>query len=85
MPKQYLGDGAYAEWDGLGLTITAENGIEATDRVVLGPGELILLLVFLRGIRLDTAVDLLRTDIVQPSNDLLTLLLAHVPPAREER
>jgi hypothetical protein len=42
--KVYLGDGAYVQWDGFGVVLTAENGIEATDRVVLEPevlGELV--------------------------------------------
>lgn len=37
MEKAYLGDGAYAEWDGFAITITAENGVEATDAIVLEP------------------------------------------------
>lgn len=36
-PKIYLGDGAYAEFDGYGFVLTAENGIEATDRIYLEP------------------------------------------------
>jgi hypothetical protein len=36
--KRYLGDGAYAAFDGYGVWLTAENGIEATDRVYLEPG-----------------------------------------------
>lgn len=35
--KVYLGDGAYASFDGFAITLTAENGIEATDSVVLEP------------------------------------------------
>lgn len=35
--KVYLGDGAYARFDGYGVTLTAENGIEATDSVYLEP------------------------------------------------
>ncbi len=33
--KTYLGDGAYAEFDGFALVLTTENGIETTNRVVL--------------------------------------------------
>jgi hypothetical protein len=33
--KVYLGDGAYVQWDGNGLMLTAENGIVATDTVYL--------------------------------------------------
>jgi len=50
MSKTYLGDGVYAEWDGLGLTLTTENGIATTNRIVLEPAELIALLTYLRGI-----------------------------------
>ena len=35
--KVYLGDGAYAQFDGYGVSVTAENGIEATDTVYLEP------------------------------------------------
>lgn len=35
--KTYLGDGAYAEFDGFAIVLTAENGIEASDRIVLEP------------------------------------------------
>jgi len=38
--KAYLGDGAYYECDGEGITITAENGIEVLSRVYLGPEEM---------------------------------------------
>lgn len=35
--KAYLGDGAYVDFDGYALVLTAENGIAATDRIVLEP------------------------------------------------
>lgn len=35
--KRYLGDGAYVDYDGYSLVLTAENGIEVTDEVVLEP------------------------------------------------
>ena len=35
--KQYLGDGAYVDFDGYHVILTAENGIEATDTVALEP------------------------------------------------
>lgn len=35
--KVYLGDGAYAEFDGYGIMLTAENGITATDSIYLEP------------------------------------------------
>lgn len=40
LPKQYLGDGAYADFDGFQVVLTAENGIEATDTVCLEPAVL---------------------------------------------
>ena len=35
--KLYLGDGAYAAFDGWSIILTAENGICATDTVCLEP------------------------------------------------
>lgn len=37
--KQYLGDAVYAEFDDqtLNVTLTTENGIEATNTIVLEP------------------------------------------------
>lgn len=37
MSKHYLGDGAYVDFDGFMLILTAENGIEATDTIYLEP------------------------------------------------
>jgi hypothetical protein len=38
MPKEYLGDGAYIDFDGYALVLTTtENGIEATNTIVLEP------------------------------------------------
>lgn len=42
--KVYLGDGAYAEFDGYALVLTTENGISVTNTIVLEPevyGELV--------------------------------------------
>jgi hypothetical protein len=45
MPKKkYLGDGAYYQFDGVSVRLTAENGIVATDQVFLGPVEIAALL-----------------------------------------
>ncbi len=33
--KAHLGDGAYVDFDGFGLVLTAENGITATDTIYL--------------------------------------------------
>jgi len=35
--KRYLGDGAYVDFDGYALVLTAENGICATNTIVLDP------------------------------------------------
>ena len=35
--KTYLGDGAYAEYDGWALWLTVEDGIRATDTICLEP------------------------------------------------
>ena len=37
MSKAYLGDGAYAEYDGFALWLTTENGIQVTNRICLEP------------------------------------------------
>lgn len=36
-PKEYLGDGVYASFDGYQIWLTAENGICATDSIALEP------------------------------------------------
>lgn len=35
MNKRYLGDGVYAQQEGMDLVLTTENGIEITNRIVL--------------------------------------------------
>jgi hypothetical protein len=35
--KTYIGDGVYAEWSGYDVTLTTENGIATTNRIVLEP------------------------------------------------
>jgi hypothetical protein len=37
MPKEYLGDGAYVDFDGYAIVLTTENGIETTNTIVLEP------------------------------------------------
>ena len=49
--KRYLGDGAYVIFDGWFVVLTAENGIHATDTVVLEPEVLQAFLDFLDDIR----------------------------------
>jgi hypothetical protein len=38
--KTYLGDGLYGEWDGFGIWVTSENGIEVLNRVYFEPSVL---------------------------------------------
>lgn len=37
MPKEYLGDGAYADFDGYHVVLTTENDISTTSRICLEP------------------------------------------------
>jgi len=37
---EYIGDGVYASFDGFGIWLTAENGMEATDAIYLEPAVL---------------------------------------------
>ena len=45
--KRYLGDGVYVNCDGRGIWLTAENGIEATDRIFLEPEVLAAFMAYL--------------------------------------
>jgi len=36
-PKEYLGDGVYASFDGYGIWIKTSNGAEATNEIYLEP------------------------------------------------
>lgn len=38
--KEYLGDGAYVDFDGFAVILTTEDGVDTTNTVVLEPGEL---------------------------------------------
>ncbi len=44
--KVYLGDGAYAEFQGYEILVTTENGIKTTNTVVLDPAALRTLIEF---------------------------------------
>jgi len=35
--KRYIGDGVYIDHDGFAFVLTTENGIRATNRIVLEP------------------------------------------------
>ena len=35
MKKKYIGDGAYVDYDGFGLILTTEDGINITNRIYL--------------------------------------------------
>jgi hypothetical protein len=35
--KQYIGDAVYADFDGYAIVLTTENGIRATNTIVLEP------------------------------------------------
>jgi hypothetical protein len=48
--KVYLGDGAYATTDVRGLVLTAENGIEVTDTIVLDESAWDRLVAFVRAV-----------------------------------
>ena len=44
--RVYLGDGCYATFDGLGIWLTTENGVEVTNEVYLEPIALAALVQF---------------------------------------
>lgn len=49
IPKDYLGDGVYAEVDGIGrIVLTTEDGISATNTIVLEPEVMTALLEYLK-------------------------------------
>jgi hypothetical protein len=51
MAKEYLGDGAYVDYDGYSLILTAENGIRATDTVVLEPNVWLALVAYVERLK----------------------------------
>lgn len=53
--KEYLGDGAYAFFDGFGVWLTAENGVTTTDKIYMEPPVMLALLRLL-GRHYDTSV-----------------------------
>ena len=55
--KEYLGDGAYVDFDGFAIILTTEDGVDTTNVVVLEPGELK---------RFEEWMDRLRSDVDTP-------------------
>lgn len=53
--KAYLGDGVYAEFDGR-LILTTEDGIGATDRIVLEPEVYLMLTTYVRSVRVERLI-----------------------------
>ena len=51
--KEYLGDGAYVDFDGYSIILTTEDGISTTNSVVLDPGPLKQLEEWLERLRLE--------------------------------
>ena len=49
--KEYLGDGAYVEFDGYGLRLTAEDGVRVTNQVYLDPSVYAALLRFVERVK----------------------------------
>jgi len=46
--KLYLGDGVYASWDGYYIFLTTEDGVEVSNRILMGNEVLNNLLRFIR-------------------------------------
>lgn len=51
MPKAYLGDGAYVEFDGYGLVLTTEDGMRATNTIYLEPEVYRALVAYVEGFK----------------------------------
>ena len=45
--KDYIGDSVYAEWDGGALILTTDNGLGASNTIVMDPETLLALQRFL--------------------------------------
>lgn len=48
IPKSYLGDAVYCEDNGYGITLTTENGEEATNTIQLEPAVINALLQYIK-------------------------------------
>jgi hypothetical protein len=49
--KTYIGDGVFVEYDGYGIVLTTENGIQITNRIVLEPAVYEALRRFVEGLK----------------------------------
>lgn len=49
--KTYLGDGCYAEFDGFGIALTTEDGINITNKIYLEPQVLVALNKFVETLK----------------------------------
>jgi len=55
--KQYLGDGAYIDFDGYALILTTEDGIDETNRIVLEPEVYAALVAYVERLTTPTPAD----------------------------
>lgn len=61
--KTYLGDGVYADVDGYGgVVLTTENGVAATNTIVLEPAVVLALTLWLEVVRARTAPSATRSE-----------------------
>jgi len=51
MTKVYLGDAVYADYDGVGLTLTTEDGVSATNTIYLEPEVWVALLEYVKALK----------------------------------
>lgn len=49
--KAYLGDGCYVDYDGFGLKLTTEDGIQTTNEVYLEPEIYMALLAYVERLK----------------------------------
>ena len=71
--KEYIGDGVYVLFDGYGLRLTTENGVETTNTIYLEPSVYRSLAEFV--FRLSA-----KSEIREPTSDALARLRAIQEP-----
>ncbi len=54
--KVYLGDGAYVDFDGYGLSLTTENGISTTNEIYLEPSVYAALVEYVARLKKETEI-----------------------------